>query len=503
MAAVAPSVPHTVEIPELSVHKSLTRHATAIVVGLASSTDTLRLVGGDEVDELVRGRGGRGLLELAAAIGASGKRGSVTLLPTLPLVALAGVGDGENSPEPLRQAVGAAVRAIIAASSGAQHVAVCAGASDAEQVKACVEGALLGGYTYAKVGAAPLPGRLRAVEVVATSTSGEFKQAVELGRVVATNVLLAREWVNTPANLLYPETFAAAAVESLKSTRVGVEVLDDAQLREKGYGGISAVGGGSARGPRLLRASFAPRGAKFHLALVGKGITFDSGGLDIKNPEGMYTMKSDMAGAAAVIAATRAIAQLGLQVRVTAWAPMAENLPSGSAYRPSDVLTMYGGQTVENANTDAEGRLVMADALARASEDKPDLVLDVATLTGACVVALGERVAGLMASDDETAALVLDAAELAGEDFWQLPIPHHLRTSLDSKVADMKSSGVRSGGALTAAAFLQRFVGDLPWAHLDIAGPAFNAQEPYDYVPAGGTGHAVRTLVALAASLAG
>ncbi len=503
MATAAPSVPSTVEIPELSIRKSMTKQVTAVVVGLASSEGTIRLVGGDEVDNLVRKQGGRRLLDLARALGAHGKQGSVTLLPTVPLVALAGVGDTEDSPESVRRAVGAAVRAIVGASSGPIHLAVSAGAGDAEQVKACVEGALLGSYTYAKLTAAPQEARVRSVEVIARSTGGELKQAVDVGRIVAANVLLARDWVNTPANLLYPESFAAAARESLKATRVGVEVLDDNQLREQGYGGISAVGGGSARGPRLLRASWAPRGAKFHLALVGKGITFDSGGLDIKNAEGMYTMKSDMAGAAAVIAATRAIAQLGIQVKVTAWAAMAENLPSGSAYRPSDVLTMYGGQTVENANTDAEGRLVMADALARAGEDKPDLVIDVATLTGACVVALGDRVAGLMASDDETAALVLDAAELAGEDFWQLPIPQHLRASLDSLVADMKSSGTRSGGALTAAAFLQRFVGELSWAHLDIAGPAFNAHDPYDHVPAGGTGHSVRTLVALAASLAG
>jgi len=502
MATAQPTVPNAIIIPDVGLRKSLDRDVTAVVVGLADGDGTLSLAGGEDVDKLVRKQGGRGLLELAAVLGATAKPGSVTLIPAVPLVALAGLGDGETSPESVRRAVGAATRAVVAAATGPVDLAVSLGAGDPEQVKASVEGALLGGYEYAKVTSKPAGNRLRSVHVVASSTGGEFKQAVELGSTVAANVLLARDWVNTPANVLYPETFSAAASDVLRAAKVGVEVLDEAELRDKGYGGLTAVGGGSAHGPRLLRATWTPRGAKFHLALVGKGITFDSGGLDIKNPEGMYTMKSDMSGAAAVLAATRAIAQLGIQVRVTAYGAMAENMPSGSAYRPSDVLTMYGGQTVENANTDAEGRLVMADALARASEDKPDLVLDVATLTGACVVALGDRVAGLMASDDETAALVLDAAELAGEDFWQLPIPHHLRAALDSKVADMKSSGSRSGGALTAAAFLQRFVGELPWAHLDIAGPAFNAQDPYDYVPAGATGHAVRTLVALAASLA-
>ena len=279
-------------------------------------------------------------------------------------------------------------------------------------------------------------------------------------------------------------------------------MLDEKVLERGGYGGLMAVGGGSDRGPRLVRFDYAPRGARGHLALVGKGITFDTGGLNLKTADGMYTMKSDMAGAAAVLAATRAIAELGLKVRVTTYAAMAENMPSGTAYRPSDVLTMFGGTTVENVNSDAEGRLVMADALVRAGQDRPDLIVDVATLTGACMVALGERVAGLMTNADEAADRVLDAAESAGEAFWQLPIPEGTRSKLDSKVADLRSGGNRYGGALTAAAFLQTFVpDDILWAHLDIAGPAFNDEGPYDYVPTGGTGMAVRTLVALAQSL--
>ena len=209
-----------------------------------------------------------------------------------------------------------------------------------------------------------------------------------------------------------------------------------------------------------------------------------------------------MGGAAAVIAATVLAADLEVPVRVIATVPMAENMPSGTAYRPSDVLTMFGGTTVENVNSDAEGRLVMADALVRAGQDRPDLIVDVATLTGACMVALGERVAGLMTNADEAADRVLDAAESAGEAFWQLPIPEGTRSKLDSKVADLRSGGNRYGGALTAAAFLQTFVpDDMLWAHLDIAGPAFNDEGPYDYVPTGGTGMAVRTLVALAQSL--
>ena len=217
----------------------------------------------------------------------------------------------------------------------------------------------------------------------------------------------------------------------------------------------------------------------------------------------MYTMKCDMAGAAAVIAAVKAIAELGLRVKVTAYASLAENLPSDTSYRPSDVLTMYGGKTVENGNTDAEGRLVMADAIARASEDTPDLIVDVATLTGAAIVALGDRTAGLMASDDDTADRLLDAAEAAGEDLWQLPIPKHIRGKLDSKVADIRSTagGDRAGGALVAAAFLREFVGEgIAWAHLDIAGPAWT-DGGSGYISPGGTGFGVRTLVALGRSL--
>jgi leucyl aminopeptidase len=218
----------------------------------------------------------------------------------------------------------------------------------------------------------------------------------------------------------------------------------------------------------------------------------------------MYAMKYDMAGAATVLGAIHAIAQLGLKIKVTAYGALAENMPSGSAFRPSDVLTIYGGKTVENGNSDAEGRLVLADALSRANEDQPDLVIDVATLTGACVVALGHRTAGLMATDGATADLVLDAAEAAGEEIWQLPIPEEIRDKLDSKVADLRSTGHdRWAGALVAAAFLREFVAaGTPWAHLDIAGPAFLDGKPYGYVAPGGTGAGVRTLIAVARSLA-
>jgi leucyl aminopeptidase len=218
----------------------------------------------------------------------------------------------------------------------------------------------------------------------------------------------------------------------------------------------------------------------------------------------MYTMKCDMSGAGAVFAATRAIADLGLKIKITTYGSLAENMPSGSAYRPSDVLTTYGGKTVENFNSDAEGRIVMADALARLSaEDKPDMIIDVATLTGACITALGERTAGVMSNREDVAARILQAAAASGERFWELPIVEEARGFLDSEVADLKSGRSGPGGAMTAAAFLREFIGDIPWAHLDIAGPAFNSGGGYGYVPSGGTGIGVRTLVALAEQLAG
>jgi leucyl aminopeptidase len=265
------------------------------------------------------------------------------------------------------------------------------------------------------------------------------------------------------------------------------------------------VGQASANPTTLLRLSYAPRGATTHLALVGKGITFDSGGLSIKHGAGMATMKSDMAGAAAVVAATFAIAELGLPIRVTTLAPMAENMVSGDATRPGDVLTMYGGSTVEVLNTDAEGRLVLGDALVLAGEAEPDLVLDVATLTGACVTALGDRVTGVMGNDDALVDQTVAAGARAGEALWPLPISTEMRDKVtgDSKVADLQQHNLSGfGGALYAAAFLERFVGGRRWAHLDIAGPSFNTRGPYGHVPSGGTGCTVATLVELAGELA-
>jgi leucyl aminopeptidase len=278
--------------------------------------------------------------------------------------------------------------------------------------------------------------------------------------------------------------------------------MNDSQLKSKGYGGITAVGQGSANPPRLLQISYTPVKAKSkkNYAYVGKGITFDSGGLALKPAAGMEAMKSDMSGAAAVCAATIAIALLKIPVAIDCYAPLAENMVSDNATRPSDIITMYGGKTIEVLNPDAEGRLVLGDALVKAQENKNlDGIIDVATLTGAQVVALGTRTSAIMTNNQEFSDHFFAITKSAGEAFWPMPLPIELRASLDSPVADMANIGERMGGMMVAGLFLKEFVSpELPWLHLDIAGPAYNEGEAYGYTPVGGTGVALRSLVALA-----
>jgi leucyl aminopeptidase len=346
-----------------------------------------------------------------------------------------------------------------------------------------------------------------AVEAIVLVTPAARDKAVraaaERAQTVCEAVNLVRDLVNTPPADLPPAELAKEAVRVAEGLPIEVTVLEEKALRKGGYGGISGVGQGSVNPPRLVKLVYRPRGATATLALVGKGITFDSGGLSLKPGAGMEWMKSDMGGAAAVIAATVAIARLGLPVAVTAWAACAENMPSGTAIRPSDVLTTYGGKTIEVLNTDAEGRLVLADALSAAGEEKPDVMIDVATLTGAQLVALGARTSAIMANDEGLRAAVHRASESAGEAMWPMPLPDELRASMDSEVADIANMGDKYGGMLVAGLFLRDFVPDgIPWAHLDIAGPSFNQSGPYGYTPKGGTGIAVRTLVRVAEELA-
>ncbi|WP_432493261.1 leucyl aminopeptidase [Kineococcus gypseus] len=495
---------------ELSSKSVKSVAADAVVLGAARSPGAARgaepvLLGADDLPRSTRAALVRALTDL----GADGSAGAVHLLPQVdgvsaPLVAVVGVGEGAQDPEALRRAAGAAVRAL----AGRRRVALALPAPDAAAVGALAEGAALGAYAFTRYRPAER-GPVEQVSVlVAKPRDKALRAGLERARVLGEAVAVARDLVNTAPGDLAPADLAAAAQELAAGTGLSVRVLTEAELAAGGYGGILGVGQGSSRPPRLVVVEHAPRGARAHLALVGKGITFDSGGLSLKPPAGMETMKSDMSGAAAVLAAVRAVADLDLPVRVTGWLAVAENMPSGTAIRPSDVLTMRGGTTVEVLNTDAEGRLVMADALVDATAERPDRVVDVATLTGAQVVALGNRVSAVMANDDSFRDEVLAAAERAGEQFWPMPLPQELRASLDSQVADLANIGDRAGGMLVAGLFLREFVGEradgtlVPWAHLDIAGPAFLTSEPHGYTHRGGTGVAVRTLVALAEDLA-
>jgi leucyl aminopeptidase len=490
-----------------------TAAADAVVVGTLpartngsddAGKDAPRLApGAAEVDAAFDGE----LATLLALAGATGRADEVVKLPArgalaAPLLVAVGLGAPElgdaASPEQLRRASGAAARAL----AGTEHAVTTLSWPDLAAVAAVAEGTALGAYAFTAYkranGRAPLTGM-----DLATDDPGAEET---LGRAdaVARAVVTARDLVNTPPNDLFPESFARRAALLGHDAGLEVEVLDDAALAAEGYGGILGVGSGSSRKPRLVRLRWsggpAPRAS---VALVGKGITFDTGGISIKPAANMDHMTSDMAGAAAVVATTVLAARLELPVTVTATVPMAENMPSATAYRPGDVLRMYGGRTVEVLNTDAEGRLILADAITRAVEDAPDYLVETSTLTGAQLVALGARTAGVMGSEvfrDRVAVL----AREAGEDAWAMPFPDHIRGELDSRVADIANvTGHRNGGMLVAGVFLREFVPDeLAWAHIDIAGPAFHTGGPYGYTPKGGTGVPVRTLAAVLADIA-
>ncbi|TYB44489.1 leucyl aminopeptidase [Actinomadura chibensis] len=475
----------------------------AIVIGVApDGPGAAPAAGAADLDAALDGR----LAEALTALGAAGKPGEVTKLPALGAVAaglIVAVGLGEDpSAEDVRRAAGAAVRAL----AGTARVAVALPAGSADDVAAAALGALLGAYSFDAFRTgdkhkSPVE-EIRLAGPGASAAGAE--DAVERARVLADSIKLVRDLVNTPPSHLSPEDLAGEAERVAGETGLSIEVLDEKALVEGGYGGIVGVGQGSVNPPRLVRLAYSHPEATKTLALVGKGITFDSGGLSLKPADSMDWMKSDMGGAAAVLGALAAIARLAPKVDVVGYLAIAENMPSGTAQRPSDVLRIYGGKTVEVLNTDAEGRLVMADAIVRAGEDSPDLLVDVATLTGAQLVALGTRTAGVMANDDDVREKVVAAAGRAGEAAWGMPLPAELRKGLDSAVADIANmSGERWGGMLVAGTFLKEFVPDgVRWVHLDIAGPAFNKGEPYGYTPKGGTGAAARTLVAIAEDLA-
>lgn len=482
--------------------------AEAVVVGVVPAargrSGGARLApGGEDVAAAY----GRKLSPLLATLGLTGKPGEVAKVPTSgaigsPLLVLVGLG-ADPDQIALRRAAGAAARAVTNAAS----VALALPAESPEQVRAVLEGYRLGGYTFTRYKSGSSPSG--PAEIVVLSSAARRKETVaafDEAQLVADAVIATRDWVNTPPGDLTPEIFADAIAGDARSVKgVKATVFDETQLADMGCGGILGVGAGSDAPPRLVELEYRPprsAGPVPHLALVGKGITFDSGGLTIKPAASMPTMKEDMAGAAAMVQAVFTVARLGLPVRVTGIAALAENMVGGASFRPGDVLTTYGGLTVEVSNTDAEGRLVLADALGRAVERKPDLVVDIATLTAHMSLALGDRMCGVM-GDDEAVERVLAAAAAGGEDAWPMPIPEHMEERIrTSKVADLSQHDwIRWGGGLFAAAFLREFTGGLPWAHLDIAGPAFNKGGPVGHWTSGATGYGVATLVEVARSL--
>ena len=489
----------------LSTSGAATLRADALVVGIAKGPKgPVVTAGAEAVDKAFDGK----LASVLETLGASGAEGEVTKLPVLsglktPLVLAVGLGpvpekDETYAAESLRRAAGAAARAL----TGTKKAGFALPIESVEDAEAIAEGALLGAYAFTayqdEKGEAKLP--LAEIAVLGAKPRDKaFKAAAERAVALAEEINRARDLVNTPPNDLYPESFAAVATAAAKEHGLKIQVLDEKALVKGGFGGILGVGQGAARGPRLVKISYTHAKAEKSLAYVGKGITYDSGGISLKPAGHNETMKCDMAGAAAVFAAVVAVARLGLKVNVTGWLALAENMPSGTATRPGDVLRMYSGKTVEVLNTDAEGRLVLADALTRASEENPDAIVDVATLTGAMMMALGSRTFGIMGNDESFRTAIHEIAEEVGEQSWPMPMPAELRKGMASETADIANMGERMGGGLVAGLFLQEFVGeDIAWAHLDIAGPAFHEAAPYGYTPKGGTGSSIRTLVKLA-----
>jgi len=494
----------------------------AVVIGVHSQADSTGLLLASGAESIAASFEGR-LAETLALLGATGAAGEVTKLASLgtitaPLVVAVGLGEEPAGAAPeaetLRRGVGAAVRAL----AGCRRVALSLPLSDGDPadatalvaLRALAEGALLGAYRFNGYKTKPTPGRREPVSRVSIHVpdAADRRARAEVRRAVAVAgaVTQVRDWVNTPPNDLRPPDFAASVASAATAAGLDVEVLDEKALKRAGFGGILAVGQGSAAPPRLVRLAYRPAGgATTRVALVGKGITFDTGGVSIKPAQGMWEMKSDMAGAAAVAATMLAVAALRPKVSVTAYVPMAENMPSGSSYRPGDVVTMYGGTKVEVLNTDAEGRMVLADAITRAAEEGTDYLVETSTLTGGQVVALGKRIAGVMGTA-ELCERVRDAGARVGEPAWPMPLPDDVRKGMDSEVADIaqvNSSMDRAGHMLQGGAFLAEFVpDDLPWAHIDIAGPAYHSGEPTGYWTKGGTGVPVRLLVELIEDLA-
>jgi leucyl aminopeptidase len=458
-----------------------------------------------------------GEIEVALeSLGAKGGTDQLTRIvaPSLPVASVLAVGLGKGRDEwpadLIRRAAGVAARSL----NGTEAVITTLSDIDLE---ATIEGLILGAYRFSDFRSdktAPKDKGLREITALTADTKAKTKAEAERATAIATAVATARDLVNTPPSHLFPAEFAKRAKALGEAAGLEVEVLTDKELEKDGYGGVIGVGKGSSRPPRLVR--LAHRGAKNKLrtrgagtgkakkvALIGKGITFDTGGISIKPAANMHHMTSDMGGAAAVIATVVLAANQKLPIDVIATVPMAENMPSATAQRPGDVLTQYGGITVEVLNTDAEGRLILADAIVRACEDNPDYLIETSTLTGAQTVALGARTPGVMGSD-EFRDRVAKLSQAVGENGWPMPLPEELKDDLKSTVADLANvSGSRYAGMLVAGTYLREFVADgVAWAHIDIAAPAYNTGGPWGYTGKGGTGVPTRTMFAVLEDIA-
>ena len=477
--------------------------SSVLLVPVVSGTgddDAPKVVGGPFLDAEAIGE-----IEVALrALGAKAGAEQVTRLhiPSLPVGSVLAVGLGaprdEWPAEVIRRASGTAARAL----SGVGSVVTTLSEL---HLGAAIEGLILGAYQMHEFRSEKTAPKEPGLSTITALSTRADKSQVARAVAIATAVATARDLVNTPPSHLHPDEFARRAKILGTGAGLTVEVLDEKALAKQGYGGIVGVGQGSANPPRLVRLTY--KGAKGKkakkVALVGKGITFDTGGISIKPAAQMHHMTSDMAGAAAVIATMVLVADQKLPIDVVATVPMAENMPSATAQRPGDVLTQYGGITVEVLNTDAEGRLILADAIVRACEDSPDYLIETSTLTGAQTVALGARIPGVMGSDefrDRVSAL----SQREGENGWPMPLPDELKEDLKSTVADLANiSGQRFAGMLVAGVFLREFVAEgVQWAHIDIAGPAYNTSGPWGYTPKGGTGVPVRTLFAVLEDIA-
>ncbi|MFG1932085.1 leucyl aminopeptidase [Mycobacterium sp. NPDC048908] len=497
------------QAPTVTVASSLPDRAkgsTVLIVPVVSGEDddaTASVVGNSFLDAEATGE-----IDVAlSALGAKGGTDQVTrvVAPSLPVTSVLAVGLGKDRDdwpaEVIRRAAGVAARSL----NGTESVITTLSDLD---LSATIEGLILGAYRFTdfrSAKTAPKDAGLREITVLAADTKATTKTAAERATAIATAVATARDLVNTPPSHLFPAEFAERAKALGESAGLEVEVLDDKALAKGGYGGVVGVGKGSSRPPRLVR--LAHRGAKGKnaktVALVGKGITFDTGGISIKPAANMHQMTSDMGGAAAVIATVVLAAKQQLPIDVIATVPMAENMPSATAQRPGDVLTQYGGITVEVLNTDAEGRLILADAIVRACEDNPDYLIETSTLTGAQTVALGARTPGVMGSD-QFRDRVAELSQQVGENGWPMPLPEELKDDLKSTVADLANvSGSRYAGMLVAGTYLREFVAEgVQWAHIDIAGPAYNTGGPWGYTGKGGTGVPTRTMFAVLEDIA-